>query len=176
MRICPKCGYANEEGSVFCQKCATHLESGDSILETLRTRRIGNSGASAHAPGTGRDVTQLPDGNKIYLEIEGTLLTVNVDENVTLGREHGDAGDVTMVDLEPFGAYVKGISRRHAQLRRSKDGQLALVDLGSSNGTYLNGQLLEPLARSLLDDGDEIVLGELHMILHFSAPAQPEGT
>jgi pSer/pThr/pTyr-binding forkhead associated (FHA) protein len=44
-------------------------------------------------------------------------------------------------------------SRHHARITQTEDGY-ALEDLGSKNGTYLNGQLLSVPA--LLQDGDEI--------------------
>ena len=48
------------------------------------------------------------------------------------------------------------VSRRHAQIH-VRDGRVTLKDLGSKNGTYLQGEMLsEP---SELSDGDEIRLG-----------------
>ncbi len=49
----------------------------------------------------------------------------------------------------------KGASRRHAQIRR-RDGTFTLTDLGSTNGTRLNGQTIQ--SRELAD-GDRITIG-----------------
>jgi hypothetical protein len=49
----------------------------------------------------------------------------------------------------------KGASRRHAQIRM-KDGVATLTDLGSTNGTKLNGQLVQSRP---LEDGDRITVG-----------------
>ena len=46
-------------------------------------------------------------------------------------------------------------SGRHAELRR-EDGQWILVDVGSRNGTWVNG---ERVGRATLKDGDEMHLG-----------------
>lgn len=46
-------------------------------------------------------------------------------------------------------------SRYHAELRSTPAG-FAIIDLGSSNGTFLNGQ---PVRRAVLDDGDLISVG-----------------
>lgn len=52
----------------------------------------------------------------------------------------------------------KRLSRRHAAIRYT-NGQFYLVDLGSSNGSYVNG---EPVRRCfVLKDGDRIRLGSL---------------
>jgi len=49
------------------------------------------------------------------------------------------------------------VSRRHAQLRFQDDG-LIIEDLGSANGTLVNGRpISEP---TLIQDGDEVTLGE----------------
>jgi pSer/pThr/pTyr-binding forkhead associated (FHA) protein len=51
------------------------------------------------------------------------------------------------------------VSHRHAKLRREADGRWTIVDLGSSNGTELNGALLAPGARTPVGAGDEIRVG-----------------
>lgn len=48
------------------------------------------------------------------------------------------------------------VSRRHAELRRSPDGEWEIVDLGSTNGLKVNGRRV-PAAR--LRPGDEVTLG-----------------
>ena len=48
------------------------------------------------------------------------------------------------------------VSRRHAILRLSVDGQLELVDPGSSNGSFVNGERVQAAP---LSDGDRIALG-----------------
>lgn len=48
------------------------------------------------------------------------------------------------------------VSRRHAELRVLADGTYEIVDLGSHNGTYLNGQ---PVTRARLAAGDIVGVG-----------------
>jgi ABC-type multidrug transport system ATPase subunit/pSer/pThr/pTyr-binding forkhead associated (FHA) protein len=48
------------------------------------------------------------------------------------------------------------VSRRHAELRALADGTYEIVDLGSHNGTYLNGQ---PVARAPIGQGDIVGIG-----------------
>jgi hypothetical protein len=52
-----------------------------------------------------------------------------------------------------------GVSHRHAKLLRQPDGSLELLDVGSTNGTRLNGQDVQEGVKMPLKDGDEIVLG-----------------
>jgi pSer/pThr/pTyr-binding forkhead associated (FHA) protein len=56
----------------------------------------------------------------------------------------------------------KSVSRRHAEIRVEGD-QLSIRDLGSTNGTRLNGQLIT--AWRTLRDGDEIQLGDLPLVV-----------
>ncbi len=62
--------------------------------------------------------------------------------SVTLGREPNNT--IQLHDTE--------ISRRHAELRQI-DGRYVLVDLNSSNGTYVNGRRVE---MQELTNGDQI--------------------
>src|SRR4051812_6391051 len=74
--------------------------------------------------------------------------TVEVTGNeFTIGREAG-------VDLVlPDGKA----SRRHAALLVLKDGRATLYDLGSSNGTFVNGQRIQS---ALLDGDEEVRIGD----------------
>lgn len=52
-----------------------------------------------------------------------------------------------------------GISRRHARLLRQPGGGMALVDLGSMNGTQVNGNAVAPNVITPLAEGDQVTLG-----------------
>ena len=57
-----------------------------------------------------------------------------------------------------------GISRRHCCIERASDGKFVLVDLGSTNGTFLNGIRVQ---EAELSDGDKIQIGT-NTVLKFS--------
>jgi len=48
------------------------------------------------------------------------------------------------------------VSREHAQMRRTSDGW-KILDLGSTNGTKVNGRKID--AEQLLVNGDELLFG-----------------
>lgn len=76
-----------------------------------------------------------------------------------LGRtraEQGHRPDFDMSFYDPEG-YV---SRRHAHIVRARNGYF-IIDLGSSNGTYVNDRLLPPQRPQLLHNGDQITIGEV---------------
>ncbi|MBD0328785.1 MAG: FHA domain-containing protein, partial [Thermoleophilia bacterium] len=71
-----------------------------------------------------------------------------VDGTTLIGREGGGA-DITLADPQ--------VSGRHA-LVRPANGTIEIADLGSTNGTYVNGARLD--GPKALADGDVITLGQ----------------
>jgi diguanylate cyclase (GGDEF)-like protein len=82
----------------------------------------------------------------------GEMYRIEKDQ-VVIGR--GDKVDLRLVD--------DGISREHVRLF-TEEGRIVLEDLGSTNGTYCNGQRV---ARQPLAEGDKILIGST-TILKFS--------
>jgi pSer/pThr/pTyr-binding forkhead associated (FHA) protein len=54
------------------------------------------------------------------------------------------------------------VSRVHCRLTALPDGQLEVRDLGSTNGTFVNGQRVE---QAQLNDGDRLQVGRLELIV-----------
>ena len=65
----------------------------------------------------------------------------------------------------------KFISRRHAQVRWLHD-VFYISDLGSTNGTFVNGSRIEDNQEVVLKDGDEIVFAQDEITFVFSDPNQ----
>lgn len=63
------------------------------------------------------------------------------------------------------------ISRRHSLVHVGTS-QVAIEDLGSTNGTYLNGQLLAPNQLALLTPQDHVQIGPFRLRLETLAPDQ----
>lgn len=59
------------------------------------------------------------------------------------------------------------VSRRHAVFRRGADGGYSVVDVGSLNGTYVNGAITDAAD---LNSGDEVQIGKFRFF-YFAAPA-----
>jgi pSer/pThr/pTyr-binding forkhead associated (FHA) protein len=83
-----------------------------------------------------------------------------------LGRRDPTTGATPEVDLTPYAGYRMGVSRKHASLRL-EDNQLNIWDLGSSNGTFINGMRLNPHRPYPIRDGDEIRLGQMVLRMFF---------
>lgn len=84
------------------------------------------------------------------------LVSVNpeVRENVEIKKEKFVIGKLRgQTDLT---LNLPVVSRMHAEIER-RDGKYFLVDLNSTNGTYLNGERLEANEYRQLSSGDEII-------------------
>lgn len=77
------------------------------------------------------------------------------EEVITLGRD--SACTIQLHDSE--------VSRKHCEIRQHADGSVRATDLGSSNGSFLNGKAFR---ESPLQGGDRLQLGR--SLLLFSAP------
>jgi pSer/pThr/pTyr-binding forkhead associated (FHA) protein len=88
-----------------------------------------------------------------------------VDEAIIMGRADTVEGYAPDLDLSPFGARDAGVSRRHAKIV-FQDGALHICDLGSVNGTRLNGLKLPPNQLYRLNNGDRLECGNLRMTVY----------
>jgi NAD(P)H-dependent FMN reductase len=86
-------------------------------------------------------------------------------QSVLIGRGHPEVTPVPDIDLVPHGGNEAGVSRRHAKLLHADDGW-ALEDLGSTNGTFLNGEHLSAGQLVRLTSGDIVRLGQLTLIYY----------
>jgi pSer/pThr/pTyr-binding forkhead associated (FHA) protein len=92
-------------------------------------------------------------------------LVVAVHMAMVMGRRTED-DEVLQIDLNRYGAGQLGVSRRHAQID-VQGGELFIRDLGSTNGTRLNGALLTSEQPVRLRDGDELELGQFRTVVRF---------
>ena len=166
MKNCPYCGHPNREGLLFCEECGEGLN--EAMPEaTLPTRRFEESLPEFAAKATWGSASV---GNNrsviIHFRNASDPLELELSDRIVFGRYDSSSPRQPDVDLTPFGALEKGVSRVHAAIERSDD-VLTLVDMGSSNGTSLNGQRLVPDQPRVLRDGDEIRFGKLIAHLYF---------
>lgn len=95
-----------------------------------------------------------------------TILKAPVTEEMIIGRKDTAHYIIPEIDLEPFDAQNRGVSRRHAQLI-IRDNRVQIVDLDSSNGTFINDHKIAPRTPFRLREGDRVRLGRLELQVHF---------
>lgn len=106
--------------------------------------------------------------HELILVVRGMVerLMISEGKKVVLGRSNPKTRFHPDVDLTPYGALDRGVSREHASLH-AEDGRLYVTDLGSTNGTFLGGKQLEAHKPTLIGKGDELLLGRLAVQVMF---------
>ncbi len=64
------------------------------------------------------------------------------------------------VDLTEYGGEEAGVSRRHCRITLEGN-QFFVQDLNSSNGTWIGKVQLAPGVRTVLNNGDQLRLGQV---------------
>jgi pSer/pThr/pTyr-binding forkhead associated (FHA) protein len=112
------------------------------------------------APISGRAVDMANVWISLHLLDNGQILSISDRAEFTLGRTSENQPIMPDVDLTPYNAFDHGVSRLHAVIRRL-NGAVSVMDLGSSNGTYLNGARLAANNDTPLNHGDILAFGKL---------------
>jgi hypothetical protein len=160
MILCQNCLHNEMLGAMFCSECGAQLiyasgvptSSIQATTSNLRTKETGLKGPPL--PVT------FPDA-QVSLNIISTgdvLPLVGLDE-VTLGRVSEGQPMVPDIDLTPYKAYEAGVSRMHASIRMIED-QVLITDLGSANGTRVNGMQITSHIPYPVKHGDILTLGK----------------
>jgi hypothetical protein len=160
---CPNCGYENPDHEILCIRCGLPLE----ITRDGTTRRLESAADAANFPRWG--TARLGKERKLLLHIRGhdKPLVVHISDTLILGRRDADTGDAPEIDLADYGAQELGVSRRHAAIL-VEDDALKVMDLGSANSTFMNGQKLIAHQARILRDGDELRLARLVVRINFA--------
>lgn len=164
---CPGCSYLCPPDELFCPRCGHRL--GDES-NTMPLALPNTAPYEPISPGT----NILTPAMKVYLRFEpgADTLQLNLSQPVILGRQV-IAGPENVVDLTPFNSFRHGVSRRHCRIER-RDDRLIIIDLASSNGTYLNRERLLPYRDYIVSNGDQLVLGTLRIDVIFHRPDHEE--
>jgi hypothetical protein len=162
MIICPGCQNHEITGALFCSECGAQLIEVESS-STLAVRRGATNPLSGRPNQPKLEALPLSwAGNTISLYIldAGQILPLSGRDEYTLGRSSEGQSILPDVDLSTYRAYEKGVSRLHASLKVT-DGQVAVTDLCSVNGTRINGKKINSNQPLPLNHGDILTLGKL---------------
>ena len=165
---CPNCQHNNLDGTVFCSECGVQLSGTNSIVTH-------NIPADSHPlPPIDKKKTEafakeLDTWASLHLLDSGQILPLGDRTEFTLGRVSEAQPIMPDIDLTPYQAYASGVSRLHAVLKREGN-RVFVMDLGSSNGSYLNGKRLKPNTEQTLNHGDMLALGKLKIQILLKHP------
>ena len=144
--ICPSCGAERPDGDRFCGACGAPMPEAVS-QPTGPIEPVTDPGLTPPqgAPGLGPALAVRMSGGRT-----GEFFPLT-KASTSIGRS--PENDVFLDDIT--------VSRNHAEVRESAAGFL-LVDLGSTNGTYVNRRLID--GDELLADGDEVQVGKFRLV------------
>lgn len=144
MRHCPSCGTENPNDAVVCTSCGTALSSADSTINfPLNPGETSGPVSIPAAQGLAELVVAKgpSTGERFAL----------YKEDIWIGRDPDN--DIFLNDVT--------VSRRHAKVSK-ETGRFKVSDVGSLNGTYLNGERVDDAE---LRHGDELWIGKYKLIL-----------
>lgn len=169
-QACPVCGEARPSPSArFCDTCRYDFQTGTPFSAAAQPPPTAPAPAPAPplgpampetAPAAHRwdarvlvDLSLRRDEDPMPADTRERLFPLDHADHLVGRRSDKDDIHPEIVINDP------GISRRHLRLLRAADGALSALDLGSTNGTKLNGAVLEPNVPARLSPGDAMTLG-----------------
>jgi hypothetical protein len=166
---CPDCGtVADRPGQVFCEACGYNFRA--------RVSGDGPAPAPALPPlpcGVRHDLVMAVDpalngepNPDAPADLAPQTFTLFDRENL-IGRGGADLRVQVPVQADP------GVSRRHAVVTRRPDGAVVVRDLGSANGTAVNGRELKPQEEVALKPGDALGIGAWTRLTLVATEATP---
>ena len=167
MIICPNCKHEEMLGALYCNECGATLSHAEiSPTETLvvDNEKIPESGAlEGYATNTTDSLP--PNSQLVSIKIlkSGQTLPLEDGDEFILGRVGGTQPILPDIDLTPYGGYEEGVSRLHAIIKITPD-QISITDLGSANGTWVNGKKTTAHHPYPLKNGDILTLGKFQVI------------
>jgi hypothetical protein len=161
MIVCSKCNHTNMAGAVFCSECGMPLSAADPLTtQTMTDSHTREVSKQRPVPSSAPQPVAPNNWVTLHLLDTGQVLPLAERNEFTLGRISEGQPIMPDIDLSPYQAYARGVSRLHAVLKRESS-HVFLMDLGSANGTFVNGKRLNPNVDHSISNGDVIALGKL---------------
>jgi pSer/pThr/pTyr-binding forkhead associated (FHA) protein len=163
LKFCPICKNKNDRDAIICVHCGAPLESYGSDSPTTRNTELPT--IVGEKIGAFRlDDAKIPTGQiAVYVEGSSKPIFSTADKEFVIGRKVSEISDVSL-DLAALGGYHLGLSRRHAAIRRT-DHEYEVIDLASSNGTWLNNERLTPNKPYRLTSGSQLRLARMNLLI-----------
>ena len=162
MITCPFCQANHVANTIFCNECGNYLlESDQRPTDPLESNEIDWVGGVKDQPrvaSSNQNIKPVAIHLKIgrgKREVEARLEKV-----INIGRVDPTSAIFPEVDLTDESVSSKSVSRRHARIMK-RENSVLLEDLGSINGTFINGKRLDPYMSEVLSDGDVLQVGKI---------------
>ncbi len=185
--VCPDCMTPRTPGARFCEVCRYEFDTGKPGSQTsptpvekvVQTAAPAAAGAATPMPDAPAG-TSVSDSTPVFAPAQRLNLVVitdpslvedeeqrkqcpqgepdlifplDLDENL-VGRRSDDKKIYPEIDIRD-----PGVSHRQLKIIRQADGSFVALELGSANGTTLNGATLKPGLPTPIEAGDELTVG-----------------
>jgi pSer/pThr/pTyr-binding forkhead associated (FHA) protein len=164
-KFCPICKHKNPRTATVCGYCGALLEENTTSGGATTKNTDEQSNIPVKNTGPFIDIALIPEGGlAIYINEAITPLYLQLDRELIIGRNTEKTSE-TFLDLFGVDAFNLGLSRRHAIIRRAESG-FEVIDLASTNGSWLNGERLIPNKPYPLASGSQLRFArmQLHVI------------
>lgn len=164
MITCKVCSNKEHPGTLFCSECGSQLVfASDLAVDTL----VYPSQARSLEIDISNTIPKKLLENKsfiLYYPDAEEVISIPEQDEFTIGRFVDGQVITPDVDLNPFEAYDKGVSRLHATIRIDNEKEkIYVIDLGSANGSSVNGYEIPANSEVPLNHGDVLSLGKFSM-------------
>lgn len=165
--VCSHCGKRNRADDRLCYACGQLLLGPD---DTYQTQLLGDDDEAASDDYFGHEsvlILTARNSEKTY-----RIHPQHSDRELVLGRSTNRGPMMPDVDLSDSDGNKLGVSRLHLSVRYDTQYHtLTIFDLGSANGTFVNGHRLHPHEVRVLRHNDELRLGNMIMNVTFQHSA-----
>ena len=143
LNLCPNCNHNNRMGVLICENCGRSIF--DNIFGSTLKMKPQERPAQQVQAITSVGTHHLKTDTAIIMHIADapTPIKFNPKTPLVLGRVNSRNPRRPDIDLSAYRAFEKGVSCHHATVQRQDD-QLIIADMGSTNGTCVNGDRLNP--------------------------------
>jgi len=161
---CKVCNNEEYQGVLFCAECGSQIAF-------VSEKRVNTLVYPTQIRGVNVDFTQtipkklMEESTFILYSTEREqVIDLPDQEEFTIGRIVEGQVITPDVDLNIYEAYDMGVSRLHATIRINREKNLFFViDLGSANGSSVNGYEIPANSEVPLNHGDVLTLGKFNM-------------
>ncbi len=149
--FCPSCGHRNPTGVNFCSSCGASLLSvaPDTSVSMHPVEDLSEAVGDEAAVG----LLELPRGVRMLVVARGPDVGARfpLESDVVQAGRHPES-DIFLDDIT--------VSRRHVEFV-TRDKVTVVRDVGSLNGTYVNGERID---EAHLSSGDEVQIGKFKLL------------
>jgi len=167
-KFCPVCQNKNDPEAIVCIHCGASLN--ENKYATTKNAEI-KINYSEKPKELQVDEKIIPnDGIAVYFSETTKPFVIQTDKEFIIGRKVIETSE-TMLDLSDFDGFKMGLSRRHAMIRQTETGY-EIIDLSSTNGTWLNDERLVPYTPYPLASGSRLRLSRIRLFVFYRSPAE----